>query len=64
MELLRKIDDYLAGGAKIAWLILPEERCIRVFTVDAPMRTAVSGDTLDGGTLLPGLQISVDELFS
>ena len=63
-ELLRKIDHYLAGGAKIAWLILPEERCVRVFTVDAPMRTAVSGDTLDGGTLLPGLQIRVDELFS
>ena len=63
-ELLRKIDHYLANGAKLVWLVLPEETCVRIFTPDAPMRTTVPGDTLDGGMLLPGLEIPLDELFA
>ncbi len=63
-RLFRKIDDYIANGAKIAWLILPEDQCVFVLTPNAPMRTAFTGETLDGGELLPGLKIPVEDLFS
>ena len=63
-RLFRKIDDYIANGARIAWLILPEEQCVFVLTPNAPMRTALAGETLDGGALLPEFKIAVDELFS
>ncbi len=61
---IRKIDEYFANGAKLAWLILPEERSVMIFTPNAPVRTALPGETLDGGELLPDLRVPVDDLFS
>jgi Uma2 family endonuclease len=61
--LTRKMGDYLASGAKLGWLILPEERSVLVFAPHAAPRTFVAGEILDGGELLAGLQIPVDELF-
>ena len=63
-RLFRKIDDYIANGTKIAWLILPEDQCVFVLAPNAPMGTALTGETLDGGDLLPEFRIPVDELFS
>jgi Uma2 family endonuclease len=60
----RKIRDYFANGAKLAWVILPEERSVLVFTPEAPTRTVICGEILDGGELLPELQIPVDALFA
>jgi len=60
----RKIRDYFANGAMLAWVILPEERSVLVFTPDAPTRTVICGEILDGGELLPELEIPVDALFA
>ncbi|MBM3744732.1 MAG: Uma2 family endonuclease [Acidobacteria bacterium] len=60
----RKIQDYLANGAKLAWVILPEERAVLVFTPNAPTRTVMAGETMDGGDLLPDLKFPVDALFA
>jgi len=60
----RKIQDYFANGTKLAWVILPEERAVLVFTPNAPTRTAIAGESLDGGALLPDLKIPVDALFA
>ncbi|MEK7405986.1 MAG: Uma2 family endonuclease [Acidobacteriota bacterium] len=63
-ELLRKMDEYFANGARLAWLVLPEERAVLVLTPNAPVRTVTGSETLDGGDLLPGLQIPLSELFA
>jgi Uma2 family endonuclease len=60
---LRKIDEYLQNGAKLAWLILPEERSVIIVEPGKQARTAVAGEVLDGANLLPDLRIPVDELF-
>jgi len=62
-QLTRKMGDYFASGAKLGWLILPEERSVLVFAPHAVPRTFVAGEILDGGELLAGLQIPLDELF-
>lgn len=62
--LVRKIQDYFANGAKLAWVILPEERSVLIFTPNAPTRAAVAGEVLDGGELLPELRIPVEALFA
>jgi Uma2 family endonuclease len=62
--LVRKMDDYFANGTKLAWLILPEEQSVMIFTPDRPVRTAMRGEKLDAGELLPGLEVPVDELFA
>ena len=63
-RLFRKIDDYIANGTRIAWLILPEDQCVFVLARNAPMRTALLGETLDGGEILPEFKIPVDDLLS
>ena len=63
-ELMRKFTEYFANGCKLGWLILPEEKSVLVLTPSAPPRAAGPGETRDGGEVLPGLQIPVDELFA
>ena len=61
---IRKIDDYFANGAKLAWLILPEERSVLVLAPGSSPRTVVSGENLSGDEVLPGLVFPADFLFS
>ena len=60
---LRKMDDYFENGCRLAWLVLPEEKSVLILAPNAAPRTATAGETLDGGGVLPGLSIAVDDLF-
>ncbi len=62
--LSRKMDEYFANGARLGWLVLPEEKSVLVFAPEGRVRTAVEGDVLDGGNLLPDLKLPVEELFA
>ncbi len=59
-----KMDDYFANGTRLGWLIVPEDRSVLVLQPGKPIRTVRAGETLDGGDLLPGLAISVADLFA
>jgi Uma2 family endonuclease len=63
-EMARKLKDYFPAGVQIVWFVDPAKRTVKVFT--APDRSTVltEEDTLEGGHLLPGLALSVKELFS
>jgi len=58
-----KMNDYFASGTRLAWLILPEEQSVIVLTPDGPPAPFGMGDTLDGGSVLPGLAVPVSEVF-
>ena len=60
---LRKMNDYFANGTRLAWLILPEEESVIVLTPDGPPNSFGTGETLDGGNVLPGLAVPVADLF-
>lgn len=61
---LRKMDDYFENGCRLAWLVLPEESAVIILAPGQAPRTATAGETLDGGEVLPGLSIAVDDLFA
>jgi Uma2 family endonuclease len=63
-ELLRKMQLYFAHGAKLGWIVLPEERSVLVLAPEEPVRTVTLGELLDGGMLLPELRIPLAEIFS
>lgn len=63
-SLVRKMDEYFANGAKLGWLVLPEEKSVLVLAPEGPVRTALEGEVLDGGSVLPDLKLPVSELFS
>ena len=60
-----KLKDYFQSGTRLAWVIDPETQTIDVYerTSTKPVRVLVSTDVLDGGTVLPGFQMNVADLF-
>jgi Uma2 family endonuclease len=63
-EMARKRRDYFAAGVRLVWIIDPSQRTAHVFNApDQFVSFDVSG-TLDGGNVLPGFSVSLQELFS
>jgi len=61
-ELLEKAKYYLANGARMVWLVYPEKQLIEVLTLDARQLLTID-EMLDGGDVLPGLVLSVRDVF-
>ena len=58
-----KIDEYLACGTSLVWLVDPGEETVTVFAAQAsPVTIGVHG-SLDGATTVPGFSCPVAELF-
>jgi Uma2 family endonuclease len=63
-EMARKRQEYFAAGVHIVWQVDPRTRTVEVFT--APDQSTVLHEThiLDGGTVLPGFTLPLQELFA
>jgi Uma2 family endonuclease len=63
-EMERKVREYFFSGTRLVWLVDPAGRSVRVCT--APDRSAVltAGQVLDGGDVLPGLALSLEQVFA
>ena len=62
-QIARKFDEYFAAGTSLVWVVDPKAKTVRVHTAPRdPVMLGVS-DVLDGGDVLPGLQIPVRDLF-
>jgi Uma2 family endonuclease len=58
-----KIEDYFRCGAERVWVIYPT--VAKLYDYDSPssVRILTRDQTLEGGTLLPGFQLPLSELF-
>jgi Uma2 family endonuclease len=62
-ELQRKLQDYFTAGVQLVWHVDSQQRAATVYTaVDQPIVLNEDG-TLDGGSVLPGFQLVLRELF-
>jgi Uma2 family endonuclease len=59
-----KIQFYLMHGVRLVWIIDPRKRTITVLAPGQEPRTLTVGDTLDGGDVLPGFSVAVDDIFA
>lgn len=62
-EIQEKVLEYLRAGASIVWVVYPNTRTVAVHETQGGARYVGEGEHLDGGDLMPGLQVSVAELF-
>ena len=62
-ELEEKFHDYTVAGTSLMWIVDPARRTIMLIAPDAPVRWLSEGDTLDGGTTIPGFACPVAEVF-
>jgi Uma2 family endonuclease len=63
-QLADKLQFYLLYGVRAVWLLDPIERTVRVFTPERAAVRLAAGDVLEGGDLLPGFRVLVDDLFA
>lgn len=62
-ELRDKARFYLARGSRLVWLVYPSKRIVEVYFADGSSELFQMGDMLDGGDVLPGFLMAVDEVF-
>ena len=64
-EMRQKRVEYFESGARLVWIIDPEKRTVAIYTKpsEEPDRMLGADDTLDGGSVLPGFEIKVADLF-
>lgn len=61
-EVQDKVTKYLKYGTQLVWVVYPRLQQIVVHTQDGA-RTLSRDDTLDGGAVLPGFSLALDEFF-
>lgn len=59
-----KVDSYLNAGVPLVWQVDPHFRTVVVFRPGMVPEMFATGATLDGGVTLPGLRLSVAEVFA
>ena len=63
-EMERKLHDYFTAGIFLVWYVDPAARAVTVFTAaDQPVLLR-EGQTLDGGSVLPGFTLALRDLFA
>lgn len=62
-EMERKLDDYFAAGVVTVWLIDPASQSAVVYERRHELRTISLADSLTAERVLPGLAISLQQLF-
>ncbi len=63
-EIRRKRGEYFDRGTQVVWIIDPRARTVEVFTAPAVSTLLQQADTLDGGTVLPGFTLPLQQLFA
>jgi Uma2 family endonuclease len=61
--LLRKMEEYMANGASLGWLIDPYERRVYVYRPNEEVVVLKNPQTVSGEPLLPGFTLNVTELW-
>jgi Uma2 family endonuclease len=62
-EMERKRREYCEAGVQLVWLVNPETRTVEVCTASDQSSLLHEGDILDGGVVLSGFVLSLNELF-
>jgi Uma2 family endonuclease len=63
-EFEEKLRFYLAHGVRLVWVIDPGTETVRVLAPGQPERTLTTADVLDGADVLPGFQVTVQEVMA
>ena len=62
-DLLDKMEEWIANGARLGWLLDPEPRHVYIYRPDQPVERRENPDTLSGDPLLPGFVLDLREVW-
>ena len=59
----RKLGEYFAAGVRLAWVIDPAARTVQVHRDRGEVLTLAAGAAVTGEDVLPGFELTVDDVF-
>ena len=62
-EVQAKVDDWLAAGVHVVWVLYPKTRSAMVYQADSVVRLLHADDTLHAEPVLPGFTCRLGDLF-
>ena len=60
----KKIEEYLAVGVRLVWIIFPKTRSVWIFRSDGSGQRHVGAGEITGEDVMSGFSISLDTLFA
>lgn len=64
VDVQQKVRDYLDAGSRLVWVIAPQAMTVTVYRADGSARLLRERETLEGEDVLPGLTISLADVFA
>jgi Uma2 family endonuclease len=62
-EVEEKIEEYLAAGVRLVWVVNPQARSVRIHRLDGSVSVIHAADALSGEDVIAGFACRVGELF-
>lgn len=63
LEVDQKLEEYLAAGVPLVWIVNPDRRTIRVFRQDGTTRSFHAAKVVQNEPALPGFRLGVGDVF-
>ena len=63
-EVQKKIEEYLAGGVPLIWIVDPAIQSVTVYRSLQDVKVLTPDQELDGGDVIPGFRVKVAEIFT
>ena len=63
-EMSRKRREYFHAGVELLWMVDHQSRTVTVFRSPTVGTVVTEGQSLDGGSVLPGWEVDIADLFS
>src|SRR6185312_305547 len=58
-EIEKKVSEWLAAGCRQVWVVSPKTRTVTIHTSQTDIVMLTEKDTLNGGEVVPGFEVSV-----
>jgi len=62
-EVDEKIEEYLAAGARLVWMIYPKKQTVTVHRPGSEPQVLTINDMLNGEAVVPGFECPVSDIF-
>ena len=57
------MDEYIANGTKLGWLIIPEKKQVHMYRPGQPVQVLDNLQTLTGDPELPGFMLDLEPVW-
>lgn len=62
-DVLDKLEEYFDAGVRLVWIVVPQKQVVYVYESPKQIKVLSREDELDGGIVLPGFRLPLQELF-